>query len=618
MSVKSNLVKGLFIFVAVTVFAAGAFGAKALTAQEKLEKGQQLYLDGKYDEAMDNFLDVFVEGNVEQINMANEYVNMIHFQRGGVSTPVRVTYDEELEAQKEAYKQEARDIQNEISQEYDNAKTAAQAQIDNTKEEVQTIVVQTKEEAQTLKAQEEEDLKQIQEQALALQEQERAKLLEETAKIDAGLQKNKEEFENAQIALGEQSYEYFPEEDLYESEEQTEDQNFDENIIQEEVPYDEEEKDRIIEEKINSLQQSLADKLNARNGVNVYFREGKIDAIDIDSDVIFLDDKITFSQEGKEVLQDVYALMLLSEEPVFVLLPPGSYTDEVNLQGVRQTVALNSYLINMGLSSAKLNFNMGLINEQPPAKFSNLEGISIVFDYDNKPVLYNKVSDKNSYPLLSLGMYPEKIDPALNEGMVIDFSVVETSSPIENWKLQIIQHASDGKYYIIRQVSGSNAIYKQIFWNGKKQFFGANLPAGKYTVILRAKDKAGREKVVRRKVEILGEVKKEQTVVKEAKQAKQTKSSKQAVLDYTTPRLWRKPAKTLKKPSAVSEDTYDFSETVYTQESNGNTKVEETTVTVQKQTTQTTQTTVVNPSATPNEEDDEEGLTYDPSLEDLL
>jgi hypothetical protein len=202
--------------------------------------------------------------------------------------------------------------------------------------------------------------------------------------------------------------------------------------------------------------------------------------------------------------------------------------------------------------------------------------------------------------------------------MVIDFSVVETSSPIENWKLQIIQHASDGKYYIIRQVSGSNAIYKQIFWNGKKQFFGANLPAGKYTVILRAKDKAGREKVVRRKVEILGEVKKEQTVVKEAKQAKQTKSSKQAVLDYTTPRLWTKPAKTLKKPSAVSEDTYDFSETVYTQESNGNTKVEETTVTVQKQTTQTTQTTVVNPSATPNEEDDEEGLTYDPSLEDLL
>ena len=84
-NVRNNLMKTLSAFVFVFCFVALAFGAKALTAQEKLEKGQSYYEEGNYDRAMEYFLDVFVEGNIEQINTANEYVDMIHFKRGGVS-----------------------------------------------------------------------------------------------------------------------------------------------------------------------------------------------------------------------------------------------------------------------------------------------------------------------------------------------------------------------------------------------------------------------------------------------------------------------------------------------------------------------------------------------------
>ena len=617
MKIKDNLIKVLSVFLVVSSFVAVAFGAKALTVQEKLEKGQSLYDAGNYDEAMDSFLDVFVEGNAEQINIANEYVNMIHFKRGGVSTPTRVIYDENLEAQKEAYKQEARDLQNELAQDYDNAVVATKETVNSAKAQAQNELAAKQQELLALQEQEQAILLQKQEEAKLLQEQEQQRLLQEQEQIrleqEQELARLNQQIEEAKENLKRAQKE--AETQIIVAPANIEEQETSEEIIiQEQENYSLTQREQKIEQDISAMQESLIAKLNKLEGVNVYMRKGKVDAIDIDSDVIFHDDKITFSSSGKEVLEDVYALMLLSKEPVFVLLPPGSYTDEVDLQGVRQVVALNSYLINKGISSSKINFNMGLLNEQPPAKFSNLEGISIVFDYDDEPVLYNNITDKEAYPILSLGMYPEKINPALGEGMVIDFSVIETAAPIENWKLQIIQHASDGKYYIVRQVSGEDAVYEQIFWNGKKQFFGAALPAGKYTLMLRAKDNEGREKIVRRKVIIVAQEQKQQSV-KEAKQP-QTTGVKQAALDYTTPRLWTKPAKILRKQNAVQEETINVSEQISTDSSSSRTEtVEVTTTTVTTQSSaQNTQNGVVNPSASP----EQDGLAYDPSLEELL
>ena len=663
---RSNLIKGLSILFVICSFCAAAFAAKALTVQEKLEKGQSLYEAGQYDAAMDNFLDVFVEGNIEQINIANEYVNMIHFKRGGVSTPTRVIYDEQLEAQKEAYKQEAKDIQKEIDaqakqaeaytkQQYASASNSLNQQYTDTKDAVNQQVAQTQENAQQALTQTEQDLAAAQvrqAQKLAdLTAQQQQALLEEQAKIDTELNKAQQDFEaQKQAALAEQekvnnglkntqqNVETFSEqivavpasvantaqaaatEEVLVLEQTTVKEEkvaptSEKIITQEETHYDLDKQEAVIDDRVSSMQETLVAKLNKVEGVNVYFRKGQIDAIDIDSNVIFQDDNITFSRQGKEVLEDVYNLMLLSKEPTFVLLPPGAYTDEVDLQGVRQAVALNSYLINKGLSSAKLNFNMGLVNEQPPAKFSNLEGVSIVFDYDNKPTLYNKVSDKNSYPILSLGMYPEKINTSLGEVMVIDYSVIETAAPIEEWKLQIIQHASDGKYYIVRQISSNKAIYDQVYWNGKKQFWGAALPDGKYTLMLRAKDTKGREKIVRRKVELISDTKKEEAKVKETKVSN---VAKQTVLDYSTPRLWTKPAKILRKQSAVED--IQISEQVSIEETSSNTGLSTTTTTTTTTTTSsatkttTTKNGVVNPSASP----EQEGLAYDPSLEELI
>ncbi len=471
---KNNFGKLILAVVAVCfAFSVTAFGA-AETAQDKLEKGKKLYSEGKYNQAMDSFIDVFVQGNNEQISEANEYVNMIHFSMGAVAAPKQVPYDPNLEPKDDGHKGKVLSG-NQPPVEYQeeglpSKPVAAQA--------APTVVPQSP---------------RVTPQDAAIYQTPSNPMIKEQIIAEDTLAGDPEELK----AMRKEQ----------------------------------------VDAQIVSQTEKIIARLSKVKGVNVYMRAGLIDAIDIESDVIFKEDKITYTPQAKAVLDDVYSLMILSGTPSFVLLPPGSYTDDVSIQGVRQAVALNSYFINMGVSSAKLNFNMGLTSEQPPAKFSNLEGISIVFDYTAKPNLKFKLSDKKLPPVLSLGMYPfDAFMPENNEGMLVDFSIVETSAPVADWKLQIIQHAKDGKYYVVRQLAGSGSAYQQMYWNGKKQYFGQILPFGRYTIILKAQDINGKEKIVRRKVTLVSK--------EEPKVAAPKSAQDDTILNYNAPRLWTKPGKT--------------------------------------------------------------------------
>ncbi|MDR0292393.1 MAG: hypothetical protein LBI01_06550 [Elusimicrobium sp.] len=254
---------------------------------------------------------------------------------------------------------------------------------------------------------------------------------------------------------------------------------------------------------VTSLRQTAIDSLKATKGVKIYFRNNDVDAIDIDPSVLFTSPS-KFSANGRKVLENIYTLMVLSPQPTFVVLPPGSYTDNVKLEGVKNAVSMAAYLIYRGISPAKLSYNMGLYNEEPPAKFSNLDGLSIVFDYDTPPVL-SMPNSGEKLPVMSLAIAPSSQAMYYDGegGMLLDYSVIQTSAPISNWTLQIIQHAAGQKYYVIRQIEGSGPVYTQTFWNGRKNFYGDKLPAGNYTALLTATDASGRTKSLRRKMTIV-------------------------------------------------------------------------------------------------------------------
>ena len=310
-------------------------------------------------------------------------------------------------------------------------------------------------------------------------------------------------------------------------------------------------------QKLDSMTAAAIEKINAAKGVHLYFRDNMPDALDIDADVLFDGNK--FRPEALPLLNSIYEMLALVQGAGYVILPPGSYTDDVTLAGIRQAMALNSYFVNRGISQGKLHYNLGLADQEPPARFANLNGLSIVFDYTAKlPTRMEKNEGNEKAPLLSMAIVPQchAIDRSLGEAYAVDFSVLETVNPIDNWLLQVVQHGRDGNYYVVRQLEGFTPVYHQILWNGRKGIIGPELPCGKYTLVLTATDLKGQKQTLRRRVIVKCSAQKKTSsysCTTSACKAKVTGDELCPSCNYKTDRLWTKPTRTMGAAHEVAE-----------------------------------------------------------------
>lgn len=301
------------------------------------------------------------------------------------------------------------------------------------------------------------------------------------------------------------------------------------------------------QQKLKSMTESALAKLRDTPGVHLYMRDGLPDAVDFDNGILF--DGENFRTDTLGTLNDLYEVLALTQNARYVILPPGSYTDDVTLAGIKQAMSLKSYLVKRGISQGKLYYNMGLLEEEAPAQFNNLKGLSVVFDYDTKlPTRLEKNENNEKAPLLSIAIVPQchAIDRSLGEAFAIDFSVLETKDTLDNWVLQVVQHGRDGNFYVVRQLEGFSPVYHQILWNGRKGILGPELPCGKYTVVLTGTDVKGKKQTLRRRIVVKCS---EQVVAAETStcvnQCCNTCNAKAAKvvegLDYKASRLWTKP-----------------------------------------------------------------------------
>ena len=302
------------------------------------------------------------------------------------------------------------------------------------------------------------------------------------------------------------------------------------------------------EQKLDSMTSAAVEKITAAKGVHLYFRDNLPDALDIDADVLF--DGGKFRPEALPLLNSIYELLALTQGASYTILPPGSYTDDVTLSGIRQAMAFNSYFINRGISQGKLHYNLGLVDQEPPARFANLNGLAVVFDFQGQlPTRMEKNDGNEKAPLLSMAIVPQchAIDRALGEAYAIDFSVLETVNPIDNWVLQVVQHGRDGNFYVVRQLEGFTPVYHQILWNGRKGIIGPELPCGKYTLVLTATDLKGQKQTLRRRVIVKCSEQKTSACTTGTCGAKTAASSDNLCpkCNYKTARLWVKPGRTM-------------------------------------------------------------------------
>ncbi len=568
----------------------------AASAAKQLARGIDLYEQNKDSEAMDYFIDVMVSGDKDQVAEANKYVELIHNRMGGIQTPVEVdinfkegevkSLEDVTDASVRAAQEQAQAAAAQAAAQAEAAKAqaAAQAQAakDNALAEVnaQQQALTERIEANRMAAQQRAD--QARQEALAqAADVNEAALEAATVNATAGSlglsatdQADQEAIDSQTDAVLNAAEENepapvqqpAPRQEQVLSSTTTQPAPVTETAPAESVPAEEtasstfadltspealEAREIYTRQKIESMAAAAADKITAAKGVNLYFRDGMPDALDMEADVIFQGNK--FRPEGLALLDNIYDLMALTQGAAYVILPPGSYTDDVTLSGIRQAMALNSYFVNRGISQGKLHYNMGLVDQEPPARFANLNGLAIVFDYAAKlPTRLEKNENNQKAPLLSMAIVPQchAIDRALGEAYAIDFSVLETVNPVDNWVLQVVQHGRDGKYYVVRQLEGFTPVYHQILWNGRKGIIGPELPCGKYTLVLTATDLKGQKQTLRRRVIVKCS---EQKVTSSSSTTCNTASCQTAAADelcpkcnYKASRLWVKPGRTMK------------------------------------------------------------------------
>ena len=571
----SYLIVSLFCFALTS----GSVAFAASPARQ-LAKGIKLYEENKNDEAMDCFIDVMVSGDKEQVADANKYVELIHNRIGGIQTPVEVDInfkegevkslddvtDAAVRAAQEKAEAEAAQAQAQAEAAKADALAKAEAAKANAvaKVDAQQQALTERIEANRMAAQE----RAAQYREASLQQAadvNEAELEAATVNATAGAnglatdQADQEAINAQRQAVLNSAEENEPrQEGVMSSTTEPSSSTFADLTSPEAI----EARDIYTSQKIDSMIASAVEKITAAKGVHLYFRDGLPDALDMDADVIFQGNK--FRTEALPLLDSIYDLLALTQDAGYVILPPGSYTDDVTLSGIRQAMALNSYFVNRGISQGKLHYNMGLVDQEPPARFANLNGLSIVFDFTAQlPTRLEKNENNQKAPLLSMAIVPQchAIDRALGEAYAIDFSVLETVNPVDNWVMQVVQHGRDGKYYVVRQLEGFTPVYHQILWNGRKGIIGPELPCGKYTLVLTATDLKGQKQTLRRRVIV-------KCSAQKTSSAKKTASGDElcAKCNYKTPRLWKKPARFMKAAAAEEQtapatDTYGLGDT---------------------------------------------------------
>lgn len=582
----------------------GDIARAATSAEKSLQKGIEAFRKNDTDKAMDYFVDVLMNGNAAQQARANNYIDAIHNKIGGIETPVEVelTFPEQptqtvvdpvnnlanygterlntLATHGDAATQEVADMFGDANKSLteqiearqldgylaeDPALQAAQvqaAQTPNMLEPIQltTPVVQP---AQTQPAATTHQLIPTQQELDALEQPVVLQTLPDGTTVPAPrLRSMTDPFEEETLTYAVPVAYTEPTTQAVYTAPVT---YVATPVVQQPVAASStfadlssdsgiEARNLYTAQKLFSMSQEAEEALRSNPGVHLYLREdGRPDAIDVDDDVLFKGNY--FRADSLDTLNYIYELLALTQGASYTILPSGSYTDDVTLSGIRQAMALKSYLVKRGISEGKLSYNMGLVDEEVPAKFSNLKGLSIVFDYDAKlPTRLLDNEAKATAPLLSMAIVPpcRAIDRALGEAYAIDFSVLETVTPLDNWLLQVIWHGRDGKYYVVRQLEGFAPVYHQILWNGRKGIIGPELPCGKYTVVLTGVDLKGNKQVLRRRI-IVKCVETTPTTgsCQEGKcptvVTTKATTEQSTVLDYNSARLWKKPGRIMRE-----------------------------------------------------------------------
>jgi len=247
-----------------------------------------------------------------------------------------------------------------------------------------------------------------------------------------------------------------------------------------------------INARISLMRRDLLLELGRGDAVKLYMGDSMPKAVTLDTNYFFSGDT-SFRSGTDKALNALAGLIFTLGKANCLILPEGAAEGDVKIKGIRRAIAINSYLESRGISKARLEVNLTGADMRFPKELTSVKGMVIIFDHE-KPLRLKDTEDlRTRGPRVSLGVYPTAISVRNNEGAIVEFSV--SASPVgqPSWKFQVFQLQGDGARLVLQEISGAGPQYNQSFWNGRKKFFGAPYPAGKYMFTVSASDVEGRE-----------------------------------------------------------------------------------------------------------------------------
>ncbi|MBI4060090.1 MAG: OmpA family protein [Elusimicrobia bacterium] len=255
-----------------------------------------------------------------------------------------------------------------------------------------------------------------------------------------------------------------------------------------------------------AVEKSLVD-MRSIEGVRVVMREnGDPEAIGIPAPLLF-QTGIAFQPRAAKILDPLTKLVFALGAAQAVILPEGTAVGDAKVMDMRRTMGISSHLFNAGVAPPRVRVNLLNTQVDIPKGLADFKGVVIVFVY-NRPLnlaATSAVGDELGPPV-SLGVYPSSFRPERGQGVIVEFSVADPPAGLVSWKFQLLQPSRAGAELApLQDVVGGGPVFHQIFWNGKRNYFGETLAPGRYECVLTAIDAKNRRRSLHRWIEVLGD-----------------------------------------------------------------------------------------------------------------
>ncbi|MBI4346471.1 MAG: hypothetical protein HY553_06425 [Elusimicrobia bacterium] len=229
-------------------------------------------------------------------------------------------------------------------------------------------------------------------------------------------------------------------------------------------------------------------------------------ALGIPADVLF-ESGIVFRKGASKLLQSLTGLVYCLGATQVAILPEGTVVGDAKILDMRRTMGISAHLYATGVAPPRVRVNLLNSQIEMPRGMLDFRGIVIIFVY-NQPLslTVDSTLGDDGGPPVSLGVWPEKFRADRGEGSIIEFSVVEPPAGLITWKFQLRQPSrGPGSDLVpLQEVVGASPVFHQIYWNGRRNYFGPELVPGRYEVVLTATDARNRTRTLHRWIQLDG------------------------------------------------------------------------------------------------------------------